>query len=462
LEVGALMACSALISFGAPAAEFNAQATIGVTNTDNVTLATVNEQRETVYSAVPAFQLNHEASRFSANAAYQLQAFRFADRSDNEIFHQYDANFRAELIPENFFLDVGGSRSQTITDFTQAIPRSNLPITGNRQDQDLYFVAPSFQFALGSAVVASGEYRRSWLDFSEGASQGNQQDLANIAIDNYRNGRGLTWALRYSWQRTEYDQEFIDWEYQRATAELGFWVGGNFRVFAAGGKESPWNQPLNSDLEDTFWEAGFASQLGERLSAEFAAGDRTFGSSFRGQLDWQFKRGSTTLSYQQTPTTQGNTRFRLGTLSDPEDFDDFLTQPGNTQRFISERLQWRLGYELRRIGISLSIFDEQRTDRTAIDGTPLNDESQSGAAISLTYRLGARTTLSARGSLAERELSASNKSELVQGSISASYSLGSKTAVSLRYEYAEEDSDNTGVARDYVANAVSLFLTRSF
>jgi hypothetical protein len=457
--IGAAVAIA--LGSSAARAEFSPQVIAGISHTDNIGLTSVDEDSELIYRLEPSFHFAKEATAVTIAADYRLQALRYRDFGDTDVFHQYNANLHAALVPEVFFFDVGGSRSQSIVDPDRAIPSSNLPISTNRQDRDEYYAAPSFQYALGSDVAATGEYRHTWLQYEREGSQDNEQDDASFALDNYRKEHGLTWALRYNWQRTEYELE-IPWEYQKAMAELGFWAGPNTRLFAAGGKESAWDMPLDSKLQDGIWEAGFSHQVGEHLSAELAAGERSFGSSWRGNLELTFRHGSTSLSYRETPTTQGRIRYRRGAFDGPEVPDDFLSRPGSTERFIAKRLEWRLNVELRRTALALSLFDSDRQERTEADGTPLPDESQRGANVVISYDIGARTDLRLGGSWAERELQSRAKSQLTRVSLGAGYQLGPRTALSLTYAYAEEDPEGGFTIREYVANTVSLDVIRTF
>ncbi|HET6629006.1 MAG TPA: TIGR03016 family PEP-CTERM system-associated outer membrane protein [Woeseiaceae bacterium] len=464
---GTLMAIALATS---PAhAEFEPAITAGITHTDNVFLESADEDNELIYRLEPSFHFDHEAGALTLNADYRAQALRYRDIGESEVYHQYDVNLRAALIPDTFFLEVGGNRNQTIVDPELAIPYSNLPISANRQDRDEYYAAPSFQYAFGNDVAVTGSYRQTWLEYSDTdaaqsspfAARDNRQGDASFALNNYQRERGLSWALRYLWQRSEYEEE-IPWEYQKAMAELGFWIGANTRIFGAAGKESAWDDPLDPKMEDDVWEAGFSQQVGERLSAEFAAGERSFGGSWRGNLDFRFKRGSTTLSYAETPTTEGQNRFRRGAFDGPEVPEDFLSRPGSTNRYIAKRLEWTLNVELRRTGLTLSLFDAERAERTTAEGTPLGDESQRGANLVISYKLGPRTDLRLGGSWAERELEDGASGEILRGTFGADYRLGQRTSLALTYDYAEEDGESAFSIRDYVANTVSLDITRTF
>ena len=461
------LAVAGILSVAAPiasAAEFDPVVTIGITHSDNIFLESENEDSESIYRIEPGFSFTQEAPRVSIDVEYLLQAFRYHDIGDNEVFHLYDASIRAALVPEHFFLEVGANRSQSIVDPDQGIPLGNLPISSNRQNQDGYYAEPSFQYAFGRTVTATGEYRHTWVEYEESDFAANQQGLADFSIDNYRNGRGLTWALRYNWERTDYETE-IPWEYQRATAELGFWITDATRVFAAGGQESAWDMPLDPKLEDELWEAGFSQNIGEKLVAEFAVGERSFGSSWRGNVDLEFRRGRTTLSYTEEPTSEGRIRLPQDTFDDPIEGpgipDDFLNAPG-TERFLAKRLQWSMELEFRRSGVVFALFDEDRTERTEADGTLLPDESHRGGSLSATYTVGVRTDFEIGGSWAKREFEDGNADELLQALFRANYHLGNRTTLTLEYEYSEEVGESVAAVQDYVVNTVSLLLTRTF
>ena len=458
-----------LVAATAAHAEFEPAITAGVTHTDNVALTVVDEENELIYRLEPSFHFDHDAGAVTLNADYRAQALRYRDLGETDVYHQYEANLRFALVPDTFFLDFGGSRSQAIVDPEQPIPYSNLPVSSNRQDRDEYYAEPSFQYAISNDVAVTGSYRHTWIEYSETDSVGstpfdaqdNRQGEGRFSLNNYQRERGLSWAVRYDWQRAEYEEE-IPWEYQKAMAELGFWAGANTRLFAAAGKESAWDNPLDPNMEDDLWEAGFSQQVSERLSAEFAAGERSFGGSWRGDLDFRFKRGSTTLSYSETPTTEGRNRFRRGAFDGPEVPEDFLSRPGSTERFIAKSLQWTLNLELRRSGLALSLFDAERTERTTAEGAPLGDESQRGANLVISYALGPRTDLRLGGSWAEREFEDGGSGEILRGTFGADYRLGQRTSLALTYLYAEEDGNSEIAIRDYTANTISLDITRTF
>ena len=97
----------------------------------------------------------------------------------------------------------------------------------------------------------------------------------------------------------------------------------------------------------------------ENLSAEFAGGERSFGNSWRGELDFEFSRGSTTLGYSESPTsTAFNQSEQTSRTLDPDDLGEFLDTPGEAETYLLKQLSWILTIDLRRLGISVSAFDK--------------------------------------------------------------------------------------------------------
>ena len=219
-------------------------------------------------------------------------------------------------------------------------------------------------------------------------------------------------------------------------------------------------------MTDPFWEVGFAHNAGEHLSAQFAIGERSFGSSWRGSVDYAFRRGSVTLTYAETPTTTGFSRtdlvFDPTDIDDLVDFDDFLNAPGGAERFLQQRLQLGMNLAFRRSGLNIVLFDEDRTGRTNADGTLLGDQSQTGARVDFNWQAGPRTAFEAWGSIADREFDIGSESRFVGAGLRVNYTIGSRTELAISYGYTDQQPRGAGAGptgRDYVANVVSLLFT---
>ena len=444
------------------AGEFGGGVRLGISHTDNVYLVTSpDEIDDLIYQASPFLTYVHESSTLDANVQYTFDWFRYDEIEATSKYHRGEASLTGKFLQDSLQLEAGARRSQVLSDPDGVIPPGRLPLSGNLQDQDEWWVNPTLNRRLASVVTLNAGYRYSEILFDDSLAQDNTNQNANVAIENYSAGEGLTWALRYDWRRTDYEESILPWEYQQASAALGFWLNSKARIFASGGEESAWDDPLDAALADPFWEAGVAYSAGENLKAEFAAGERSFGSSWRGNVDYTFKRGSTSMSYNESPTTTGfNRGGGARNVLDPEDLDDFLDQPGNAERYISKRFQWDLSLNFRRTNVGLVIFDEDRSGRSSIDGTPLDDQTQTGTTASFSWQAGIRTEFVASGSIIDRESSDTNKSRFNSAGINVNYRLGTRSNISLGYQYSEQQpGKNSTNSQDYVANVVSLFFT---
>jgi uncharacterized protein (PEP-CTERM system associated) len=452
----------------AQGAEFEGGIRAGVRNTDNVFLvASPDEMDDTIYQVSPYLNLTYENQRVNASVSYQFDWYDYSDLGESNEFHRYDATFSGDLVQDTLYLDLGASRSQSAVNPDSLIPPGSLPGFGNVGDRDTYSYSPRFEKTFGRAVTVNANYRYEDVSYDEsdfedvGDIQDNVNESARFEIQNYKRQEGLTWAARYEWDETEYDRS-LPWEYKKASAELGFWTNSNTRIFASGGQESAWDDPVDRSLQDGFWEAGFAYNNGDKLNAEFAAGERSFGSSWRGRLDFAFRRGELSVDYAETPTTTGRDQYARGNLVNPEEPNDFLARPGTSERYILKRGQASVNFEFRRTALGFTVFDEERTGRFRDDGTPLGDESQNGVSMTFSWRLGAKTELSASGSINSREFEDMGSSDWMTANLSASYQLGPSLGLSLAYDYSEQDPETGSTGRDYVSNIVSLYLSYSF
>jgi hypothetical protein len=282
---------------------------------------------------------------------------------------------------------------------------------------------------------------------SAAATRDWEEDVLNFAVDNYRRQRGFTWAARYSADRAEYEDLDMPWEYAQALLEIGAWVRPWLRVFAGGGKESAWDQPLDSSLQDTFWEVGFARAAVSGLRFEFAAGERTFGDSWRGLINYTSRRITTDLAYGEQPTSQSRT-------------NDFLTDPDSRERYIQKRFGWNFAVVFPRSTVSLAVFDETREERFELDGTPLDDQAQQGATLAGSWRAGTRTTFTLGVRRIIRELASAQERDFSTALLGVRYRFGQRTELSLDYEHSAEEETQVDPGSGYTANLISLFLTR--
>ena len=451
-----------LVAVATPAAaEFEISIRAGVAGTDNIALATDEEaQDETVFQLIPSLRYILDSQRLDVDFIYEGEFNKYQDLDTTADFHRVDGDLEATLVDNLFYVQAGVLRTQAVRDPTVAIPPSTLPVSNNLIDLDELSLAPRIERRFGSSVTLYSEVRLEEVSYRDDELQDNSNRDFVFRFGGDQRGTGATWALRYRWLDTEYE-EGSQFEYQEAGVELGYWVSPSTRIFGSYGKESPYFDPDNRSLEEPVWEGGFEYAV-NRFDAEFAYGERSFGRSWRGMVDFDFERGEFSLSYIQDPSTTGRD-FLQGRLINPTNPGEFLTQPGFAERYVLKRLESSLLLEFRRTDIRLTVFDEARDDRTTIEGDQLTDQTQTGGVFALTYQMGTRTSVALTGSLTNRvdDTLQDGERRISQASIEFIYQIARRSELSLLVSHANDESTQTD-GEDYTANVAGLYFTFTF
>lgn len=450
----AMIAVLPALSLAAPW-DFRVNADLGVIHTDNLFIAPAGaEESETVYTVAPEFTLASEGERIDARISYRPEAYFYSQVDDaDEIYHVVDAIFDAALVRERLFLYLSGVHFQSIENPDFAIPTSNLPVSGNRVDSTVLEVRPYWQQRVGSASLrVEAGYRD--IDYDGDQFQSSQAKDALFSLNNFQQQEGLAWSLDYSYRRMEYEIS-TPFEFQRAALGLGYWVTGGLRLFGTGGAETSFDDILEANLDDDFWEAGFEYRPNQRLNLEVAAGERSYGSSFRANFGYTLRRGSITLIYNETPSSRVETLFTVRPLQDTDNLDGFLDRPGNADRFVRKRGELQSTIELNKSNLSLRIFSEDRENRSTELGAPLTDETLSGVAVRWEWRFGAKTTLDVGADFAKREDDFIDD-DLTRLNLGMTYRFSPRT--SLRLEGIRAEQDGGAAAASYTENQGRLLI----
>ena len=442
--------------------DFVPEVSVGVANTDNVLLVPDNPQTATVYELLPSFRLTQKGKRMVSEVDYHLEAYRYQQLSDQDVYQNFNAVSTFALDPDNFFFEVGAARDQTIKDPASPIPLTNLGHTSNRVDRNDYYVKPSFQYPIGDNAMAQGSFRQDSIHYAHAEAfviPSFETGTMQFSLNNYRKARGATWALKYNSEKTAFDQ-FEPWEHRQATVEVGGWVARSLRLYASAGKESPWDSLTSTSLTDSLSEVGFATDPDRHVSLDIATGHRSYGTSHRASLSGAFAHGHTALQYSEGPITQGYDYQRdliLGGLARVGSYD-LLNRPGVAERFLSKSLSWSLTLDFNRLSFSAAVFDESRAHRVALSGLALEDESQSRVDMLVAWRARARTTVGLGAEGSHRELGTVAYS-LTSLFVTAGYQLGRRTTLSSKLTRTTGESHSV-VA--YRVNVIELTLNRRF
>jgi hypothetical protein len=289
--------------------------------------------------------------------------------------------------------------------------------------------------------------------------QDSNEKYGRFELGNIEEQQGFAWETAYYYRRTEYEIS-PPWEFQRASLSLGYWFSGTTRLFGLGGAETAFDNIDEPNMDSDFWEAGFQYSPNQRLNLEVAVGDRSYGTSYRANLNYQLKRGSIRLNYDEGPANRAQIVFDRRPIRDSDNLDAVLDRPGDTDRFVRKRGELYAVVDFSKSQFSVRVFSESREDRTTADGEDLQDEDYSGIALRWEWRVGTKTTLSLGGDTALRER-VDFESRLYRADAEVSYRLSKRLSLRLTFSRNRQEDNSDGVF-DYVENQAGLFLRTSF
>ncbi len=436
--------------------ELSINAEAGVIHTNNLLLAPAGaEENDTVYTVSPMFSLTTDGDRTQAKLLYSPEAYYYSEfENADDVFHVLDANLTTALIRERLFLNLSGIHYQSIVTPDAAIPTSNIPVTGNRVDSTALEIRPYWQQKIAKADL---RVEAGYLDLQYDGDQyqASTQKHGSLNINNFKQQEGLAWGLDYNYRRMEYEIA-APFEFQRASLNLGFWVSGSLRLFAVGGAETSFNNIFESNLDEDFWEAGFQFKPNQRFGLEVAAGDRSYGTSLRADMTYTLRRGSLSFNYSEAPSTRAESAFGSRPLIDTDMLDNILDRPGESDRFVSKRGEFRASVDLAKSTLTWRIFSEKRESRTTDVGVPITDEEFSGTAVRWDWRFGPKTTLNTGADIARRD-DGVNVDDVTRFNLGVDYRMSAKTSLRIEGHRSKQDRQAVGLG-SYTENQGRLLL----
>lgn len=439
------------------AAEWDMDASIGAGAiwSSNITLERDGaEIEDVVYTVSPQIILMTDGPRLRANLRYRADAFFYDDFSDfNDVFNVLDAEGTSALVEDALFLYLSAVNFQSSSSTEDNFPTTNLPITDNRADQTILTARPYWDQDLGFARVFA-EYSYTDVNYDLSGTENSVEQRSRFQLDNLDDLEGVTWSLNYDHARVEYDTS-PPWEFQSATAELGYWFGQDIRLFGRGGVETPYNSFLDPAMEESLWEAGFEYRSGSRAYLLLAAGERSFGETYRGEFDYTLRRGRLNVSHTEGPVTRAQQGFEFRPLNDQDNLDDFLSRTGESDRYVRKRSDLSLVLELARTDVSVRLFYESRTDRFTADGQPREEERYGGGSLRFDWEVGTRGEIGLAGDFGRREFS-SRQEDISRYLVSYTYNFSPRFNVVLSAQRSEERPDDPAAGNNYEEDQLGL------
>lgn len=435
--------------------DFSSTIDLGVVYSDNIFLAEDNlAQGDLAFFVAPEFALTRDAERIDANLRYRPEAYFYRTNSDaDSIYHVAEANMTSAIVHDKFFLYLGGSQYQSHVSPTAQVPTSNIPLSLNRVDAIVLEARPYWEQRIGTVDLL---LEASYIDneYDDDALQGNVIRRGTFVLDNTEREEGLVWGVDYEYLRADYDisPEFV---YQRAAGTVGYWIKRDLRIFGAGGAETPLDDRTVTRLDEEFWEAGFQYRPNQRVDLEVAGGRRFFGNSYRMNLDYRFRRGEMTLHYDETPATGAQIMLDRQPITETDNIDGILDEPGRSDRFLRRLAEWTTKIELSKSEFLLRAMAESREQRIDSDGTPLADEQLAGIAARWSWAVGTNTGVALQAERSRRDDDGGiDDYTLLLAALS--YSFSERISMIVQFQHARQEDRETNIS-DYSENQYGLF-----
>lgn len=354
------------------------------TYTDNVTLASSNEQDDFITEINPTISIRGEGKRLQLKFDYKMENLIYAnDSSRNDTNHQLSASANAELVERFLFLDATGSISQQLISNTGPVALDNLSVTGNRTDVYTYSLSPYVTHRFGGYVDSELRYTYRGTDSGQGASDSNSNAI-NLSLASGKRFTQLHWNFNFN--HSELDRDTAsDTSTENASGEIRYAVNRKLDVLAQGGYENNDIATTIRTNDGTYWSAGFDWHPSRKFSLQVLKGDsdqsatvrlnpleRTSfeatyrdrdvglnpGNSWNASLNHRTRRSTWAATYSEDTTTLQDQLFdETAFYARYEPF--YFSPTGN----IADNIL--LGYEDKTTGFLIPISDVE---------TPLTDE----------------------------------------------------------------------------------------
>ncbi|HLY51450.1 MAG TPA: hypothetical protein VKQ31_00440, partial [Steroidobacteraceae bacterium] len=199
--------------------------------TDNLMLAPPGQTSDgEIWQLLPGIYLKHDSQDLHVTLDYELQEYYYSGGLHGRSTFQ-NGNLYAEgqLLPDWFFVDLGGLRSQGTVDPALTPAISTLFPTGNFANQTIASVGPVIRHKF-SAVELNAQYSWGFARYqpigavSETLPNADSRS-ASFTLNNADANARISWGASYLRQETEYTNVVAPhWLYESAMGDLGWLV----------------------------------------------------------------------------------------------------------------------------------------------------------------------------------------------------------------------------------------------
>lgn len=436
---------------------------IGEIYSDNVDLSPGgSEDEDYVTEAAPGITIERSGSRLQALLDYRAQMFYFANRSDQNVYHQADGIGVLEVTDEVLFLNAKLKSTQSIVDPAGRLPTGNISRTGNTTDVYSYSVGPEFRQNFGSAAILGTNYTYRKVTYSENGLSDSTSNKVEADLESGPGFNKMGWRLELSWDKQDFDST-SDKEFRKVISEVSYPRDRPLTYIATAGYEDNDFETAasRSKPSGSLWTVGFEWVPNSRFRMNAAAGKRFFGTTVEAEMELQGRKDQIRASYSEDPKTASDALTEdsgpplTGIPGDPTDIDP--TAPGITDEvYVRKRFRLFHIHNFRRSDFWWTALLENREYQESG-----SDERVLRFNADWIWRLGAVTSLRTSGSWQDRDLRDINSDyNLWYVRVGLVRELGLMASAELDYRYSDRDGDNDN--NDYTENRISARLLFAF
>lgn len=382
--------------------------TLGELYTDNLTLGGPDHQNKGgwITEIQPFVNSAFSTPRLSGVLDYMLTGYLYPGNSSyNQLAQNLDAHGKLTILPQHFFLDGTAVYGQEIVNGQRPGGAGAYFLDNNHANVARATLSPYWIQDLGNVGTMSLRYTIGRVAYNDkGISGENRNLLAGVSNSTSKvlqfdvvspKGRTWGWSLGYSDRRVQWD---IGTGVDYAVAKLGTYlqVNTSTRLLADVGKES--NFLPDGTIQKwgaNFWDVGF-DWSNMRDSLKVLVGHRFYGRS--AQLSWVHTAALLTMSirYVEQPTdlTQQLLGQNSGQIIAPPIGASGIPSLRERGVYLMKRVTASADYEMPRGRLSVTLYDERRTNLTSNEiGENVANANVANANVDWRFDVGAFTTL---------------------------------------------------------------------
>lgn len=273
----------------------------------------------------PGFYASYSSGSALAAIDYSLIGRAWDESDFNDVSHRLAANGEWMAIPEWFALRGDASYQDAVIDPAAGLNYGGVGIFGpsNLQEVATASVNPVLQHRFNDyQLSADYRYGRTWyLDEGKGQVttvssiyEDSTDQSANVSFGTADTGSRLWGTAFYSWNKSEYDETLLPFEYEQAGVDVGVQVLRTIALVGSYGLETDLSKRLtDGGLDEQFWDAGVIWTPNDNTSVEARYGDRSFGETYSFKATHRARMLEFTAGYVEEPTVDTQ-RLSLGDI----------------------------------------------------------------------------------------------------------------------------------------------------